>query len=321
MAAPAERMRSMRERRPLSQAGGGPALTHADHSDGPAFGVYIHWPFCLSKCPYCDFNSHVRHAEIDQGRFVRAFAAEIAATAARAPRPHRLQHLPRRRNALAHRAQDRRRHSGCRCPELAGRARCRGHARSQSVERRGDAVCRLSRCRSEPGLYRRPGIGRCGAASARASAFGVRSARSGRGRALRVRSLFARSHLCASGADAGCLGERACARHCASGRAPLALSARRRARHAFPPPACGGQADHAGRGHRAHALRRHADDLRGCRPSRLRSLEPRTGGGRMPAQSRLLACDEYYGIGPGAHGRLEIDGTRHAVATEKRPEA
>ncbi len=49
------------------------------------FGVYIHWPFCLSKCPYCDFNSHVRHAEIDQARFARAFAAEIAATAARVP--------------------------------------------------------------------------------------------------------------------------------------------------------------------------------------------------------------------------------------------
>src|SRR5437899_9405856 len=49
-----------------------------------AFGVYIHWPFCLSKCPYCDFNSHVRHAAIDEARFVRAFAAEIAATAARA---------------------------------------------------------------------------------------------------------------------------------------------------------------------------------------------------------------------------------------------
>jgi putative oxygen-independent coproporphyrinogen III oxidase len=45
----------------------------------------VHWPFCLSKCPYCDFNSHVRHAEIDETRFVRAFAAEIAATAARVP--------------------------------------------------------------------------------------------------------------------------------------------------------------------------------------------------------------------------------------------
>ena len=41
--------------------------------DAPAFGVYIHWPFCLSKCPYCDFNSHVRHAAIDEARFVRAF--------------------------------------------------------------------------------------------------------------------------------------------------------------------------------------------------------------------------------------------------------
>jgi putative oxygen-independent coproporphyrinogen III oxidase len=50
-----------------------------------AFGLYIHWPFCLSKCPYCDFNSHVRHAGVDEARFARAFALEIAATAARLP--------------------------------------------------------------------------------------------------------------------------------------------------------------------------------------------------------------------------------------------
>ena len=54
-------------------------------ASAPAFGVYVHWPFCLSKCPYCDFNSHVRHGRIDEARFVRAFTAEIAATAARAP--------------------------------------------------------------------------------------------------------------------------------------------------------------------------------------------------------------------------------------------
>jgi len=53
---------------------------------GPAFGVYVHWPFCLSKCPYCDFNSHVRHAAIDEYRFARAFAREIETTAARVPR-------------------------------------------------------------------------------------------------------------------------------------------------------------------------------------------------------------------------------------------
>jgi putative oxygen-independent coproporphyrinogen III oxidase len=56
-----------------------------EQSDGRQFGVYLHWPFCLSKCPYCDFNSHVRRAAIDEARFVRAFAAEIASTAARVP--------------------------------------------------------------------------------------------------------------------------------------------------------------------------------------------------------------------------------------------
>ena len=49
------------------------------------FAVYVHWPFCLSKCPYCDFNSHVRQAGVDQARFVRAFESEIAATAERVP--------------------------------------------------------------------------------------------------------------------------------------------------------------------------------------------------------------------------------------------
>ncbi|WP_425907259.1 radical SAM family heme chaperone HemW [Nitrobacter sp. TKz-YC02] len=49
-----------------------------------SFGIYVHWPFCLSKCPYCDFNSHVRHAPIDEERFVRAFQREIETTAARA---------------------------------------------------------------------------------------------------------------------------------------------------------------------------------------------------------------------------------------------
>lgn len=47
------------------------------------FAVYVHWPFCLSKCPYCDFNSHVRHGGVDEARFVRAFESEIASTAAR----------------------------------------------------------------------------------------------------------------------------------------------------------------------------------------------------------------------------------------------
>lgn len=41
------------------------------------FGIYVHWPFCASKCPYCDFNSHVRAASIDEERYVKAFMREI----------------------------------------------------------------------------------------------------------------------------------------------------------------------------------------------------------------------------------------------------
>ena len=47
-----------------------------------SLALYIHWPFCLAKCPYCDFNSHVRE-RIDQTRFARALRRELAWEAAR----------------------------------------------------------------------------------------------------------------------------------------------------------------------------------------------------------------------------------------------
>ena len=50
-----------------------------------AFGVYVHWPFCASKCPYCDFNSHVRANGWDEAKFLAAYAREIADTASRLP--------------------------------------------------------------------------------------------------------------------------------------------------------------------------------------------------------------------------------------------
>lgn len=43
----------------------------------PGFGIYVHWPFCAAKCPYCDFNSHVRHQAIDQEAYAAAFLAEM----------------------------------------------------------------------------------------------------------------------------------------------------------------------------------------------------------------------------------------------------
>ncbi|GAB4358035.1 MAG: radical SAM family heme chaperone HemW [Oricola sp.] len=56
-----------------------PARSPVNGDDGtPGFGVYLHWPFCAAKCPYCDFNSHVRHAGVDQAGFVAAFRREMA---------------------------------------------------------------------------------------------------------------------------------------------------------------------------------------------------------------------------------------------------
>jgi len=52
--------------------------------DPPPFAVYVHWPFCKAKCPYCDFNSHVR-AAIDQGAWERALLAELDHYADRTP--------------------------------------------------------------------------------------------------------------------------------------------------------------------------------------------------------------------------------------------
>ncbi|MGB3178350.1 MAG: radical SAM family heme chaperone HemW [Albidovulum sp.] len=48
------------------------------------FGLYLHWPFCASKCPYCDFNSHVS-ASIDESRWKSAYLSEIARVGAELP--------------------------------------------------------------------------------------------------------------------------------------------------------------------------------------------------------------------------------------------
>ena len=41
------------------------------------FGIYVHWPFCTAKCPYCDFNSHVR-AQIDEAAWTDGIVRELA---------------------------------------------------------------------------------------------------------------------------------------------------------------------------------------------------------------------------------------------------
>ncbi|MBN8521776.1 MAG: radical SAM protein, partial [Alphaproteobacteria bacterium] len=50
--------------------------TPRDIREEKKLAIYIHWPFCASKCPYCDFNSHVA-ATIDHDAWARAYLAEI----------------------------------------------------------------------------------------------------------------------------------------------------------------------------------------------------------------------------------------------------
>src|SRR5947209_4027245 len=56
---------------------GRPTPTDLPQAGGEDLALYVHWPFCVSKCPYCDFNSHVR-ASIDQDAWRHALLADIA---------------------------------------------------------------------------------------------------------------------------------------------------------------------------------------------------------------------------------------------------
>ncbi|WP_210093128.1 radical SAM family heme chaperone HemW [Ruegeria sp. HKCCSP346] len=56
----------------------------ADDWRNGGFGLYVHWPFCEAKCPYCDFNSHVSK-NIDQKQWLSAYLSELKRSAAETP--------------------------------------------------------------------------------------------------------------------------------------------------------------------------------------------------------------------------------------------
>ena len=305
---------------PLIKSGAG-SPPQAGEGEKSAFGVYVHWPFCLSKCPYCDFNSHVRHGPIDEERFARAFAREIETTAARAPRrevssiflgggtPSLMK--PQTVGAILDAIGKHWR--------VAGGAEVTLEANPTSVEATRFAG------------YRAAGVNRV--------SLGVQ--------ALDDASLKAlgRLHSAREALDAVAIARKSFDRYsfdliyARPDQTPerwadeLKLAISEAAEHLSlyqltieeGTPFFGLHA--AGKLKTPdEALARELYDVTQevCAQQGLPAYEI-SNHARAGAECRhnlvYWRGEEYAGIGPGAHGRLDIDGTRHAIATEKRPEA
>ncbi len=286
-----------------------------------AFGVYVHWPFCLSKCPYCDFNSHVRHAPIDEERFARAFAREIETSAARTPgrevssiflgggTPSLMQ--PKTVGAILD--------AIARHWRVAPSVEVTLEANPTSVE--------ATRFRG----YRAAGVNRVSLGvqaldDASLKALGrLHSAREALDAVAIARAAFDRysfdliyarpNQTPQMWADELKLAISEAAEHLslyqltieegtpffglhAAGKLQTPDETTARALYDVTQEVC------ARHGLPAYEISNHA-----------------RAGAECQHNLVYWRGEEYAGIGPGAHGRLDLDGTRHAIATEKRPEA
>ncbi len=289
--------------------------------DTPQFGVYLHWPFCLSKCPYCDFNSHVRRAAIDEPRFVRAFSAEIASAAERAPgrvvssiffgggTPSLMQ------------------------PETVGTI-LETVARHWTIAPDAEITLEANPTSVEAGRfrgYRAAGVNRVSLGvqalddRALAELGRLHSAREALDAVVIARNTFERvsfdliyarpqqtpqdwaSELKRALTEGGehlslyqltIEADTPFAALHAAGKLKTPDDDRSRALYDMTQEVC------AAHGLPAYEVSNHARPGAECRHNLI-----------------YWRAHEYAGIGPGAHGRLDIDGARHATATEKRPEA
>jgi putative oxygen-independent coproporphyrinogen III oxidase len=293
----------------------------AGEGKASAFGVYVHWPFCLSKCPYCDFNSHVRHAPVDEDRFVSAFAREIETTAARAP--------SREVSSIF---------LGGGTPSLM---------RPQTVGAILDAIGQHWRVASgvEVTLEANP-------TSVEATRFAAYRTAGVNRVSLGVQALddaslqaLGRLHTAREALDAVAIARRAFDRYsfdliyARPGQTPkmwadeLKLAISEAAEHLSlyqltieeGTPFFGLHA--AGKLKTPdEAVARELYDVTQevCGSHGLPAYEI-SNHARAGAECKhnlvYWRGEEYAGIGPGAHGRLDIDGVRHAISTEKRPEA
>jgi putative oxygen-independent coproporphyrinogen III oxidase len=286
-----------------------------------AFGVYVHWPFCLSKCPYCDFNSHVRHAPVDEERFSRAFAREIETTAARVPGREvssiflgggtpslmRPQTVGAVLEAIAKHWR------------VADDAEVTLEANPTSVEAtrfagyRAAGINRVSLGVQALDDVSLKALGRLH--TAREALDAVKIARTAFDR-YSFDLIYARPDQTPQmWADELKLAISEAAEHLslyqltiepetpffglhAAGKLKTPDEATARALYDVTQEVC------AAHGLPSYEISNHARPGSECRHNLV-----------------YWRGEEYAGIGPGAHGRLDIDGTRHAVATEKRPEA
>ena len=282
-------MRSLTAPAPSSSSPAPASATAQPAEDDAGFGVYVHWPFCASKCPYCDFNSHVRAGGIDEPRFLRAYLTRAAALGGACARPPGHQRLLRRRHAIADVGRHRGRDPRCDRQRVERARRCRDHAGGQSVERGGRPFPRLSRGGRQPRVARRAGARRCRPACARPSAHGEGGAGGHRCRPRNLRALLLRHDLRPARTDAAGVAGGARTGPGARGPAPVALPAHDRARDAVRGAARARQAARARRRDGARPLRADpgADATSG--PAGLRDLQPRRARRRVPPQPDLLA--------------------------------
>ena len=286
-----------------------------------AFGVYVHWPFCLSKCPYCDFNSHVRHTAIDEERFARAFAREIETTAARTPdRTVTSIFLGGGTPSLMK-------------PQTVG-AVLDAIAQHWNVDKSVEVTLEANPTSVEATRfagYRAAGVNRV--------SLGVQ--------ALDDASLKAlgRLHSAQEALDAVAIARRAFDRYsfdliyarpdqtAEAWTRELKLAISEAAEHLSLYQLTIEEGTPFFGLHRAGKLKTPDEDLARelydvtqevCAAHGLPSYEI-SNHARPGAECRhnlvYWRGQEYAGVGPGAHGRLDIDGVRHAIATDKRPEA
>ena len=64
---------------PLAAASRPPAAGSSGLAAPPPLALYVHWPWCVKKCPYCDFNSHESRSEVDEATYLAALIADLEA--------------------------------------------------------------------------------------------------------------------------------------------------------------------------------------------------------------------------------------------------